>query len=70
MGTDQPEWKLMRFKKNKVWVAVDAAGDPAEENGKVLIKYQLDQPHEYWVRESSIKPLDAKPLKTQTSEKE
>ena len=70
MGTDQPEWKRMRFKKNKVWVAIDAAGDPAEQNGKVLIKYQLDQPHEYWVRESSLKPLDAKPLKTQKSEKE
>jgi ribonuclease HI len=60
----------MRFKKNKVWVAVDAIGDPAEQNGKVLIKYQLDQPHEYWVRKSSLKPLDTKPLKTQTSEKE
>ena len=70
MGTDQPDWKRMRFKKNKVWVAVDATGDPAEQNGKVLIKYQLDQPHEYWVRKSSIKPLDTKPLKTQTSEKE
>jgi ribonuclease HI len=60
----------MRFKKNKVWVAVDATGDPAEQNGKVLIKYQLDQPHEYWIRKSSLKPLDTKPLKTQTSEKE
>jgi hypothetical protein len=38
---DKPEWKRMRFKKNKVWAAVDAAGDPAEQNGKVLIKYQL-----------------------------
>ncbi len=70
MGTDQPDWKRMRFKKNKVWVAVDATGDPAEQNDKVLIKYQLDQPHEYWVRKSSLKTLDTKPLKTQTSEKE
>ncbi|MCK4987398.1 MAG: ribonuclease HI, partial [Desulfobacterales bacterium] len=69
METDNPEWKRMRFKKNKVWVAVDATGDPAEQNDKVLIKYQLDQPHEYWVRKSNIKPLDTKPVKTQRSEK-
>ena len=60
----------MRFKKNKVWVAIDAAGNPAEQNGKVLIKYQLDQPHEYWVRKSSIKCLDTEPLEAQQSEKE
>jgi ribonuclease HI len=49
----------MRFKKNKVWLAVDRFGKPIEENGKVLIKYQLDQPHEYWVRQNNIKPLDS-----------
>lgn len=49
----------MRFKKNKVWVAVDRAAKPIEQSGKVLIKYQLDQNHEYWVRKSSIKPLDS-----------
>ena len=60
----------MRFKKNKVWLSVDAAGNPVEKDGKVLIKYQLDQPHEYWVRKSNIKPLDTKPVKTQSSEKD
>ncbi len=60
----------MRFKKNKVWLAVDNAGNPVEQNGKFLIKYQLDQPHEYWVRKSNIKALDTKPLKSQTPEKE
>ncbi len=69
METDNPEWKRMRFKKNKVWLSVDSAGNPVEQNGKVLIKYQLDQPHEYWVRKSNIKPLDTKPVKTQRSEK-
>jgi ribonuclease HI len=58
----------MRFKKNKVWLAVDRSGKPIEENGKVLIKYQLDQTHEYWVRESNIKPLDSDPVKTQQIE--
>jgi ribonuclease HI len=70
VAKDKPEWKRMRFKKNKVWLAIDTAGNPVEQNDKVLIKYQLDQPHEYWVRKSNIKPLDTKPLKTQKSKKE
>jgi ribonuclease HI len=67
---DNPEWKRMRFKKNKVWLSVDSAGNALEQDGKVLIKYQLDQPHEYWVRKSNIKPLETKPVKTQQSEKD
>jgi ribonuclease HI len=55
---DKPEWKRMQFKKNKVWLAIDNAGKPVEKDGKVLIKYQLDQPHEYWVRTNNIKPID------------
>lgn len=70
MTTDNPEWKRMRFKKNKVWLYVDSAGDPVEKDGKVLIKYQLDQPHEYWVRKNSIKPLDTEPVRTQQTEKD
>jgi ribonuclease HI len=65
---DKPEWKRMRFKKNKVWLAVDRFGKPIEENGKVLIKYQLDQTHEYWVRKSNIKSLDSDPATTQQIE--
>lgn len=67
MGTDKTEWKRMRFKKNKVWLAVDRSGKPIEQNDKVLIKYQLDQTHEYWVRKDNIKPLDSQPLETQPS---
>ena len=48
----------MRFKRNKVWVAVDHLERPLIEQGKVLIKYQLDQPHEYRVHADSIKTLD------------
>jgi ribonuclease HI len=66
---DKPEWKRMRFKKNKVWLAVDRSGKPIEENDKVLIKYQLDQTHEYWVRRSSIKPLESDPAEMQGNEK-
>ena len=60
----------MRFKKNKVWVAVDNSGKVVEENGKVLIKYQLDQTHEYRVRTSSLKPLDPEPQTPQPVQKE
>ncbi|MBW2438783.1 MAG: hypothetical protein JRF29_15970, partial [Deltaproteobacteria bacterium] len=68
MEKDQPEWKRMRFKKNKVWLAVDGFGKPVEENGKVLIKYQLNQTHEYWVRKRNIKPLDSDPQIAQQAE--
>ncbi|NNK01237.1 MAG: ribonuclease HI [Desulfatitalea sp.] len=49
----------MRFKTNKVWLATDAGEHPLIEKGKVLIKYQLDQPHEYWVHPSKVVPLDS-----------
>jgi ribonuclease HI len=68
VGTDEQEWKRMRFKKNKVWLAVDHSGKPLEKNGKVLIKYQLDQAHEYWVRKSNIKALDSDPAELQQTE--
>jgi ribonuclease HI len=55
---DHPHWKRMRFKGNKVWMAVNANQSPLLERGKALIKYQLDQPHEYWVLPSKILPLD------------
>ena len=70
MATDKPEWQRMRFKTNKVWLSVDSTGNPLEKDGKVLIKYQLDQPHEYWVRKSNIKPLDTKPEKTRPLKKD
>jgi ribonuclease HI len=55
----QGNWKRMCFKNNKVWVAVDAAGDLLVDKGRVLIKYQLDQPHEYRVGRQSVVDLDA-----------
>ena len=47
----------MQFKGNKVWVAVDADQKPLVKAGKQLIKYQLDQPHQYWVHPSKLLPL-------------
>lgn len=53
-------WKRMCFKLNKVWVAVDDKDSPRIENDRVLIKYQLDQPHEYRVHPESISLLPEK----------
>ena len=59
------QWKRMRFKKNKVWLATQADGSPLEKDGKVLIKYQLEQDYEYWVNKGAIVPLDSLPQKSE-----
>ena len=50
----------MRFKANKVWVATDSKGLPIQQKGKLLIKYQLEQKHEYWVNPANVSSLDDK----------
>ena len=57
------DWKRMMFKGNKVWLGVDDEQQPIVQKDKVLIKYQLDQDHEYWVRQESVKPIDPAKLK-------
>jgi ribonuclease HI len=52
-----PTWKRMRFKENKVWMAMDQNEKPITKNGRVLIKYQLDQDYEYWVHEDKVYTL-------------
>lgn len=56
----------MRFKRNKVWVAMGPDEVPLVQKGKVLIKYQLDQPHEYWVHADSVHELNEPSLPNQT----
>jgi ribonuclease HI len=51
-------WKRMQFRENKVWAACGEDGELLVENGKVLIKYQLDQDYEYRVHEKSVKPIN------------
>jgi ribonuclease HI len=51
------DWQRMRFKKNKVWMAIDAHGNPCTKDGKVLIKYQLKQDYEYWVNKENVTSL-------------
>ena len=59
MNKKTADWARMRFKKNKVWVALDPSGQPHIEDGKVLIKYQLDQPHEYRVHSNHVQSLES-----------
>ncbi len=49
----------MVFKKNKVWLAIGQDQEPVTKNGKVLIKYQLNQDYEYWVLLENITPIDS-----------
>lgn len=55
-------WIRMRFKKNKVWVEADASGGLLQRDGRVRIKYQLDQPHEYRVKRHDVRSLDEGPV--------
>ena len=63
------DWKRMRFKTNKVWMAVDSKGAPLTRDGKVLVKYQLKQDYEYWVNMANVVALDAPPEKAHTLSK-
>jgi ribonuclease HI len=54
-------WVRMRFKKNKVWAEADGGGRLLQKDGRVRIKYQLDQPHEYRVKPQDVKGLDETP---------
>jgi ribonuclease HI len=59
MANNDISWKRMVFKKNKVWLAIDRDQNPVVKNGKMLIKYQLDQDYEYWVVSKNVKPIDS-----------
>ena len=69
MTNNKMNWKRMRFKNNKVWLALDQNQRPVVKNGKVLIKYQLDQDHEYWVHQKSVKPIDLSKSETKDPKK-
>jgi ribonuclease HI len=62
-------WKRMIFKNNKVWLALNRDGNPLYKNGKVLIKYNINQEYEYSVYENSLEPVD-KPGKPEIKDSE
>ena len=70
MAEDNINWKRMVFKKNKVWLATDQDQKPVTKNGKVLIRYQLDQDYEYWVLSKNINPIDSLQRKEKTKKGE
>ena len=57
MEKGKTDWKRMKFRENKVWLNTDNNGRPIVKNGKVLIKYQLEQDYEYWVNTNNVKPI-------------
>jgi ribonuclease HI len=67
LDNDKQNWQRMRFKNNKVWVAVDNEGKPIVKNGKYLIKYQLAQDYEYWVHPNGVRPIDSPQIESQSS---
>lgn len=56
MTENETAWKRMCFKTNKVWALADPNGNLILKEGKVLIKYQKNQEHEYLVFEAALKP--------------
>ena len=63
---DTRGWKRMMFKGMKVWLNVDDAQQTVVHDNKVLIKYQLDQDHEYWVRKEAVEPIVPSRLRKKT----
>lgn len=55
---DAAQWRRMRFKGHKVWLALEADGRPRQRDGRVLIKYHPDQPYAYWVHSAKVRPLE------------
>jgi len=66
---DERGWKRMMFKGNKVWLHVDDDQQSIIHHNKVLIKYQLDQDHEYRVHKEAVKPIDPAQLKKKAPRK-
>ncbi|UCG80698.1 MAG: ribonuclease HI [Desulfobacterales bacterium] len=60
---NRPGWKRMMFKGHKVWLHVNDDQQPVVHDHKLLIKYQLDQDHEYWVPKDAVRPIDPKRLR-------
>jgi len=51
-------WKRMSFKGNKVWAPYDGQGTLIEKNEKILIRYNLKQEYEYWIKKENLHPED------------
>ena len=61
MSSSTDGYARMWFKGNKVWARVDESGAPKLKNGRVPVKFKLDQPHEYGVNLKNLRPLESGP---------
>ncbi len=59
----------MSFKGNKVWVYTGSRKEPVVEDGRILIKYQLEQDQEYRVNKDNISLIDPSAPKKKTRKK-
>jgi len=58
MENNNISWRRMTFKGNKIWQAFYPDNGPVIKNGKVLIKYNVNQEYEYWVYENKLEPVN------------
>ena len=58
MKTEDDSWVRMLFKGNKVWIQSDSDNNPIHKDGKLRLKYRLDQDYEYWVYPQHVYPLN------------
>jgi len=56
------EWVRRRFKGNKVWVQVDARGRLVETDGRVELKFRLEDEKAYAAASRRIEGLEDEPL--------
>lgn len=65
MSDDHHNYVRKVFKGKKVWAAVDDDGNLAVENGRVAVKYSLDQDKVYRIHANNIDPIESwEPAKT------
>ena len=57
MAFEDIPWKRMRFRGERVWVAVNEDGSLRIRDGKASIKYRLENDAQYWVRADSVHPI-------------
>jgi ribonuclease HI len=56
------EWVRRRFKGNKVWVQIDARGRLVETDGRVELKFRLEDDKTYAAAARRIERLEEEPL--------
>ncbi|WP_051327407.1 ribonuclease HI [Desulfatibacillum aliphaticivorans] len=69
MAETDGKWVRMALKNSKVWAESDGKGNFVVNNGKVKIKYKLDQEQEYTARVDNLAPVETLINKPKTAPK-